>query len=111
MSKLFFSLVFCIFYISVVYGCTPIEPAPELEEKIHYADAVIVGTVTEVIRPDPLYPQFETAYAVKMNIDCVYKGKYNDISQTMTIHGAGKLLIIIIVYYTESILIAERDQF
>lgn len=78
--------------LSVVYGCSEpeggyVDPTPA--ENVYRSKHVVVGEVTEIIRPDPMFADMygNVTYGAMVTVQCTYKG--GPLSGRITIGGAG----------------------
>ena len=82
------SLIF-LFLVDLILGCSPTTDniPPPLENKGHFSDVVVWGTVMEILE-DSVYGHYDSTYAVRFKVKCSFKG--GRIPATITINGAGK---------------------
>lgn len=97
MTGLTKSITFLFATLSLAYGCSvPAggykEPTPA--ENVHFANYVVVGEVTDLIRPDPMFKSiYDSTYGAMVNVHCTYKGV--PLPARIQIGGAGKLVLFL----------------
>lgn len=85
-------LVYLLGLLAVAYGCSIPEGGykePTPADNVYYAKHVVVGEVTEILRPDPMFNDMygNSTYGAMVTVQCTYKG--GPLSGRITIGGAG----------------------
>ena len=91
MDKILPCLIILGCYLNLTIAWCPL-PNNALEDLVHFADVVVVGTVSQII-PDPSPSTYEEpSYGAKIDVRCSYKGGLfpRRIPGTITIGEAGE---------------------
>lgn len=92
MKSLEYIIFFFLNLVCMISGCSPPEGGfkePTPAEIVHYAEHVVVGEVTEILRPDPRYGDMykDSVYGAMVTVQCTYKG--SPLPGRIKIGGAG----------------------
>lgn len=93
-------LALLVAMVTLVSGCSEPEGGyvpPTPEDNVYYSTHVVVGTVLEILSPDPMFGDMygNSTYGALVKVRCSYKG--GALGDTITIGGAGKKVLFFCV--------------